>query len=419
VKNSLRAFWVAAVVSAGVWFGLAAPAHAELVLSLNPGVGIGITDNANNFPTDMHPQGALYGVGNFGAILRFERAASIYSVTYNLQYTHFLTGPGADTVTNGLGLAAVFHLSARLDLSLLANAGFSRTSAVNTVDLTNPLLPTQVNLVGANLYVIGAVAETLSYQPTARRNFRQTLAANQIQFVNTNLPNATTVVLDLRGTQAAARDNFFIDFDLADAYSTHVPVAMQVPFTQGNIFTTHLNFGWRRDYNPFWYTELIGGPAAVFKLDGTAVISPAVSAALTYQRRPWFATAIAGQAPALNLYLGAITINDQVSLRLALPLDQADRFFVVGYAAYVYGRIPTEQDRLARAFDTRSAGATITAKARRLPLIGSLQYTFSDQHGGNTAVGGIATIERQTLLLSVGGVFAFGPGTPPLFGGGP
>jgi hypothetical protein len=427
VKNSLRAIWVVVAVGAGISVGAARPARAELVLALTPGVGLGLTDNVNNDATGAappaNPQSGFYGTAAFGATLRDERALSTYSLSYGLQYTHFFTGPGADTITNGVGVAGVWHLSARTDLSLAANAGFSRTSAVNNIDVTNPAL-TQVQVTGANLYATGGVTETLFYQPNARKSFRQTLGATQVQFIDTNLPNATTVGLELRASLLGARDNYFLSFQFGDGYSTHVAPGMEKPFTQGNTFTTQLTAGWRRDYNPFWFSELMAGPSAIFQLDGLAVIAPVATATLGYQRRPWFLTAIAGQTPALNLYLGSVTINDQVTLRLALPLDKADRFFVVGYAAYIYGRVPPQGSgsfvsTLNRAFDTRTAGVTLSAKAKRLPLAGSIQYTISDQVGGAVGNGGgkVPTVERQTLILSVGGVFAFGPGTPPLFAG--
>src|SRR5581483_8545735 len=187
------------------------------------------------------------------------------------------------------------------------------------------------------------------------------------------------------------------------------------PFAQGQTFMAELMAGWEHDLGAVWTSVLAAGPMVVFQLGGPYVLAPAAVAGITYHRRPWFASLTLSQTPAPNLYIGAMTVNDEAFLRLALPLTRSERVYVAGFASYIYARIPENQLDLRRAYDQQTAGASLTAQAKQLPLAAGLQYTITVQHGGNLQVGSAPDLERQVLMLTVTGLFAWGPGTAPLF----
>ena len=191
------------------------------------------------------------------------------------------------------------------------------------------------------------------------------------------------------------------------------------PFNQGQIFLAQLMAGWEHDLGAVWTSLLAAGPVTVFKIGGPYTFAPAATAAIFYHRRPWFGSLTLAQEPAPNLYIGAMTLNDEALLRLALPLTRSERVFIAGFASYIYARVPVNQFDFSRAFDQETAGASLNAQSMKLPIAAGLQYTITVQHGGTaTAIGAAPDLERQMLMLTVTGVFAWGPGTAPLFKGG-
>jgi hypothetical protein len=191
-----------------------------------------------------------------------------------------------------------------------------------------------------------------------------------------------------------------------------------INFAQGQTFTTELLAGWEHDLGAVWTTVVAAGPMAVFQVGGPYIFGAAAVAGLTYHRRPWFASLILSQTPAPNLYLGIMTINDEAFLRLALPLTRNERVFVAGFGSAIYARVPENQLDFTRAFDQETVGASLTTQSAKLPLAAGLQYTFTIQHGGTSRLGGTPDVERQVLMLTVTGLFGWGPGTAPLFKGG-
>jgi hypothetical protein len=134
-------------------------------------------------------------------------------------------------------------------------------------------------------------------------------------------------------------------------------------------------------------------------------------------RFPWFASLSVMQTPALNLFFGETTITEQAILRVALPLTRSELLYVGGYGGYAYARIATNQDVLARAYDQVLGGASLVARHSRLPLSASLSYIVVSQRGTTAPGRSVSDLAYQAVMLNVAGNFAWGPGTPPLFGG--
>jgi hypothetical protein len=204
---------------------------------------------------------------------------------------------------------------------------------------------------------------------------------------------------------------------LTDFFSTAVPDTMGETQT----FLAELRARWHRSVGPSLTTDLEAGVAATFRSGGDAQVGPTALAGAGYHRDLWFATLIVSQTQLPNPFLGQITVNDQALARLVLPLTRRELVALAGFASYLYASTGEAYTRL---YDQRAAGAVLSARFARRPFWASLEYTYLDQHGGVVATAPTApvqsagTLHRQVLILSVGGAFAWGPGTPPLFHGG-
>jgi len=113
-----------------------------------------------------------------------------------------------------------------------------------------------------------------------------------------------------------------------------------------------------------------------------------------------------------------VTITDQVLAKLAVPLTRSELYYVGGFGAYAYSRFAGDPSTsgTTRAYDQILGGASLIAKARNMPLAASLSYTVLSQRGSNIPGRPIANLARQAVILTISGTFAWGPGTPPLFG---
>jgi hypothetical protein len=194
-----------------------------------------------------------------------------------------------------------------------------------------------------------------------------------------------------------------------------MPVANSRTF--GHTLLARLLAGWRHEFSPFWSTRLQAGPSVIYRLDGAGVAAPAGVATVNYTRLPWFASLVAGQTPAANPYLGDAILADQVTLRLALPVDRIERVFVGAFGSYSYARIADAQGHFQRAYDQLVGGASLNWVFPRARAAASLSYTVTSQRGATLP--GYTTLDlgRQYVFLNVRSDLAWGPGTPPLFGG--
>jgi hypothetical protein len=396
-----------------------APARADVIIQIIPSVTAGITSNANAASAPELRQRDEFGTAGVSATVRYARARTTYSLGYLLAYTRFFEGHGPTTITNAVTLSSQLSLTGALDLGFGATIGFSRTSGVvATSDLTMPIPQAAVG--GTSEFLSLGASQNLSYRPSAKRTFTEGLGVSQLRYINAAraLPTTTVFSFQGRGTQTFGRDSGYVDMQLFDVYNQFAVVADR--FAEAHTFTVRLVAGWARELSAMWAASLDAGPMMVFKLTGPLVIAPSGSASLTYTRRPWFASLTLSQIPAVNLFFGDTTINDQAVVRMGLPLNRAESIFVTGFAAYVYARIASTIGSVGgKAFDQQTAGFALGARPMRLPIAASLQYLFLNQDSGGVAGRPVSNLASHTLMLTVGGILAFGKGTPPLFGGGP
>jgi hypothetical protein len=181
------------------------------------------------------------------------------------------------------------------------------------------------------------------------------------------------------------------------------------------VLLTQLLAGWSREIGLRWSGELKAGALGIYDFHSIHVVEPAAIGIVSYRRIAWFATLTASQTAEPNVFIAAATINDQAIARLALPLDVAARYYVMGYGGYNRGRL-VDYAGTHRGYEQRLVGVSLTARSERIPLWGSLDYTYSSQLG-NQPIGTIPDLERQAVLLTVGWAFSTDHDQPPIFHG--
>jgi hypothetical protein len=408
----------AAVIAVGTVLLAGRPAGAEVVYEVLPAVAVGATDNALGTPTPIPPQTEPQPVADvFGSVMgnariRYRGARAENAVGYRLNLTRYLRTEHS-TQSHELAEIATFNLSATLDLQLGASATYSRTSSFSGVDAMTVML--QGLPPGDRQYISLAANEGLSYQPNPRRRYSQSVRCSNLRYVNVPAgmpaPETTTVGTTLRSQWEAARDAWSAQLDVADSHTVTPQGATDT------ILVMALG-GWRRELSVAWALDTQGGAMGIFtpQLDG--VIGPTGVATLGYRRLTWFASLTVAQTPSLNVFNGSATINDQAVARLALPLTTDERLNVIGFSGYTYARAAFSSRSgfsSQRVYDQRMAGVSLTGHTRTLPFWGSLDYSILDQHGNADGGGVFPDQRRQTIMLTVGGAFVFGAGTPPVF----
>ena len=427
MRRSVQALALALTIGA-----VARPARAEVVLDLIPDLAVGVNDNKVANTPSVRDEFVTAGVGSQ---LRYTGARVTHTLGNRLSFSHFFQGRGTDTTTDALTWLSTWDPLAVLQVRLGAGAAVSRVSGVDPGDLT---LGTMGGVAAGNSKYLAINAnEAVRYQPSPRFALLESVTAGRVDFLphDDALPTTDQVAGQLRAERLAALDTLYVDARLSDSYATATPLNAGT-FAQGHNLVAQVLFGWRRILSPFWTSELQAGPLLVFRPGGGSILSFAGLASISYQGTaqgtPWFATLNVSRSPAPNLFIGQATITDQVLLRLALPLDRRQTLFVTGFAAYLYARqVGTDLEgtnTLDRLFDQITSGAALTARISQHPFWAALAYTFVDQRGSTYTVQRgtmppqvvrLDDLLRRTLLLSAGGAFAWGPGTPRFFGGAP
>ena len=112
------------------------------------------------------------------------------------------------------------------------------------------------------------------------------------------------------------------------------------------------------------------------------------------------------------------SLNDQVFVRLALPVDTRELVVVSGYAGFIYARTADANANLVRAYDQETVGAILSVQFGLLPLAGSLDYNFVDQHGGPGVLIAVLDLQAPRVHAAPHRRAGVRSGTPPLSEGG-
>jgi hypothetical protein len=420
------------LAGAAVWAaGGGSAARAEMTYDLTPAVSVGYTDNVEHVQTGGDFAGdqrasAAFATLSLGGRARYKGARWLLAVGDRISYTTYLQGNVPATISEGLAAVASYELGARLVLGLTAGATLTRGSNVNPADPTT-IIP-QGAVAGTNVYLSSAAGQSLVYQPDPRFTYTEGLAVGDVRYFDApTLPDNTVASLHLRGSRAAGRETLFLDLLVSDSYTSAVPGAAAnaaALFEVGQIWLGQLLAGWRHQLSPAWTTDLEAGPLLVYKPGAASVLAPAGIATVIYQQLPWVATVSASQLPTANIYIGGATITDQVLARVAVPLTRSQLIYAGGYAGYLYARIPSNQLSFtqSRSYDQLTGGLNLSAKLGRLPLVASLIYSTTTQRGSGIQtnapmLGMVPDLAWQVVMLNVTGIFVWGAGAAPLFGG--
>jgi hypothetical protein len=393
--------------AAAVTFG-AGRARAEIVYDLAPAAGVGITNNANlaappsaTMPNAVGPQRDEFTNLEIAARARYLGASSNYMVGYRLAWTHYFQGHGIATFSNDLMLLANLNPTSRLELHLTGNASLSR---VSSVVLTNPAtgVPPTGTVGGDHLYLGVGAGEEAVYHPNARWTYLETVTATRITYLDSGAPpDGLTVTGRGRAEVTTGLDTYSLE---ASGFGTISAI---------DALSAQLLAGWRREISVNWTSELQLGVMGLFS-NTTSTVGPSGNAILSYRHIPWFATLTVSRIPTANLFLGEPTVNNQAVLRLTLPLNREETAAITGMAAYLYANQASAQ--FTRAYDQRSAAATIGSRLGKLPLYASLDYTILSQHNNPDVPTPAPNLFRWVLTLNLRALFTFGPGTPPILG---
>ena len=399
---------LAAGVASTIWPG---GAWADVNYELVPSLALGVTSNAQNqvfgTPDEFLSMSALGQVRQRGA-------RETASLGYRLSLAHYFQGRGTDTVSNELLALSSFTLTSATELHLTATAVLSRTSQVGTLGLVAP----QANATGSALFLSTGAGEELGWTGL-RWRLSQQLGASTLLYPGSDpAPNRRTVTVLTAGARADYTwpvDSLSLQLQVSEFLAEAAPAsgmlaavpALQAPLGQALL-------GWRHDLSVTFSFELQGGLAYYSNGAGADVLAPAGHAVVAYRLRTWFATIEAAQQPSVNMMTALASLNDEVFARLALPVDQRELIVVSGYAGFIYARTADANANLVRAYDQETVGGLVSVQFGHLPLAGSLEYNFVDQHGGPGVLISVPDLKRHVFMLHLTAALEFGPGTPPL-----
>jgi hypothetical protein len=415
-RRSLRAaLALSAVFAAGA---VSSRARAAVIYQLTPTTSVGATSNAQALASGSASTfSGLY----LTAQARLDQPRHRHSLSTGLTYTHYFATGTRDTVGTSLTATSAFDITGALGLSLGAGATVSRTSSVATATA-----PGQAALPGSRLYVASSATEGLGYQATQRLRLGQSFGVNRVDYLTDSLQSSpggrpsTGLSAGLNSSYSWTNDGVSLDVTGTDLIAGPGTDPLGNPIQGGHTLLGQATAGWHHDYSLVWSSELRGGMAWMMPPSGKVTPLPAGMASLDYRRFPWFGGVSVSHAPVANLFLGVATVNDSLLFRLSVPLDRGEMVVLAGTASYSRGRAADQSDPIAGVYNYNqlAAGGVLSVRFRERPLFGSVSYTLMDQQGTSPMSGQSLNVVRHTVLLNLTASFMFGPGTPPLTGGG-
>jgi hypothetical protein len=418
VTGCRRALAVAAVGAIGLGFHPHSPAaHAETSIDLLPSLTAGLTSNATLESTGSADAFTiLSALGRVQA--RGPRATAI--VGTHLSLTHYFHTGAGSAGTAELLLQSTFTLTPALELRLFGTGTLSQVSQSATLGLLSP----QATPGGTAVYLATNAGEDLSWELAPGWRLSEGFAFSRVSypFDDQETPGHRGIASLTGGGRIETQrvlSTFWLDGRATEIFFGH---GQALDGTEQLAETSWLGqalLGWRRELSVDWSSDLEAGAAYMSNGAAPDIYVPAGHAALSYRRSTWNATLEAAQLPTVNMLTAQATINDQAYLRLVLPLSERELAAVAAIAGYIYARGADAQGNLYRAYDQQSLGARASMLIGRLPLSGSIEYTFVNQHGGAGLTGApTPDLIRHTIMLTLTGALSWGPHTPPLLDSG-
>jgi hypothetical protein len=400
-------------------------ARADAVYDFLPSATVGVTDNAKAAPTGS-------GADKFGVFSTLSALGRIHKLTLRsdnsvglrVNETFYLYGGGPTALTLELAGVSAMTLGSSWQLRLAASTTYGQTSSPTRVDV-NSGIP-EVIPSAANPYLSASASAEGLFEASPRTRLVQALRFSGVDYLNRGSPPANSVGVPavqysfvlgaMLRFERDIGDNLLVGEGDVAASVAPGREASGIPNLADEVWLTELVAGWRRDFTLEWAAELKAGALGIFDDLGTHFVEPAVIGTVGYRQLYWFATVTASQQAAPNVFIAAATLNDQVFARLAMPIGHSERYYALGYGSYTYARLVDTQG-IHPGYQLWTGGASLTARSTRYPIWGSIDYTISSQEGNLSSGGTIPTLERQQLMLTVGGAFTTGREEPPIFHG--
>jgi hypothetical protein len=400
-------------------------ARAEAAYDFLPSATLGLTDNARAAPSGSgNVQAGIFST--LTAIGRVHKLTmhSDNSLGLRVADTFYLWGGGPTALTLELAGVSGMTLSSSWQVRLAGSVTYGQTSSPTRPDVSAGL--PEVVPSAANPYVSASASAEGLYEASPRTRLVQALRFSGVDYLNRGNPPPNAIGIppvqysfilgaSLRFERDIGDNLLVAEGDVADSVAPGRENA-GVAGLADQVWLTQLVAGWRRDFGLAWSGELKAGLLGIFDDTGTSIVQPAGNVTVGYRQLYWFATLTASQQAAPNVFIAAATINDSVLARLALPIGQSERYYTLGYGGYTHARLADSMG-IHRGYDLWIGGASLTARSTRYPIWGSVDYTISSQYGNLTSGGTIPTLERQQIMLTIGGAFTTGHEQPPIFHG--
>jgi hypothetical protein len=404
---------------------LARDARADAVYDFLPSATVGLTDNATAAPTGS---GAVHS-GAFTTLTAIGRIHKLTlrsdnSVGLRIGNTFYLYGGGPTALTLELAGVSALTLGASWQLRLAASTTYGQTSSPSRVDLSSGV-PTVLPS-AANPYLSGSASAEGLFEASPRTRLVQALRFSGVDYLNRGSPPQNSIGVPavqysfvlgaMLRFERDIGDNLLVGEGDVAASVAPGREASGVPGLADQVWLTELVAGWRRDFGLEWSGEIKAGALGIFDDLGTHFIEPAVIGTVGYRQLYWFATLTASQQAAPNVFIAAATLNDQALARFALPIGRSGRYYALGYGSYTYARL-VDSSGIHQGYQLWTGGGSLTARSTQYPIWGSIDYTISSQEGNFASGGTIPTLERQQVMLTIGGAFTTGSEAPTIFHG--
>jgi len=394
-------------------------AHAKASIQATTTATAGWTDNILNAPDEPTTMGPQRESDFFfqlapGAVVASASPRFVQRLSYTFTADLFVSHSEANSYSNALEWAAdaLTSRTTTLILTLLTLQGRLSTFAINqqSSGATVAVLPsTNINYFSQN------ATESLEWQPSSKWRFGQVLLFRAFIPIDRGVqPDVYDVVPELSFDRLWGRDA--VGAVARAAYVEYVPP--RDPMTNVAGFDTRqavttLLARWRRDWTPFWSSELaLGVVNGVGASDDPMVPSqsawePSGLAAVRYTHDLGAAELRYAHDVTPNPLAGSTFSTDEVALQGGLPIVRA-KMFLGATAAYQHARLlPLAQGVASADADVVLIDFTVGWQPR--PEIGLFaRYSLYDQFGAPPVMDMPATLPdltRQTVMIGLNVVY--------------
>ncbi|AKT37773.1 hypothetical protein [Chondromyces crocatus] len=372
---------------------------------------VGVTDNILSTPESEEPEPgepaapALareadgFGVLSPGLVARYDTPRTSQTLRYTFIANLFFRHSEANSYTNTLTYAGRVITSPTTQLSFGAVAAQGQ---LNTFirDQGSGQTPIEALPGGGIPFLQGALNQGFTKQMSPTLSLSEALA------FMVYAPQTETPLRNYTGTGTLSAHRYW-NHDtgailLRSAYThfdnVNVATAGEEPrFVGRDQLVTTLAASWIHDYGRYFSHQLDLGVSQATDLNSPygQLWQPVGLAALRYTRAEVQAEAAYSHTAAPNVYLGQLSLLDQVSLRAAVPLSHAARLSAVGSVG-LQRNLPIVQGELGNVITIWLADASLQwVPVRTVPELRlALRYQHINQ------VSEVAQIVRNSLLLS-------------------